>query len=247
MPTSTSRAQVVTQPAAKACPQQSHRRSSTIPRITPHWSGCGVLMGSTCAEQAQCAEVKVSTLVPNSPAVHHSTSPDTSQQLAAATSIRIDLVRCRLSRPHQVSCPLQPPPRNRFTRSTQAADHQDQGESCRGFGHIRLRCAIWRFYLLVSGFRRPRALHGHWPRASAGRCGRRHFGGSDRAQLRQVSCQRTACASSPLLNPSCTQAIAEVRPFAGRSRHRCAGKRPLHLLRCRIHARRLTRLADGLF
>ena len=88
MPTSTSRAQVVTQHAAKACLQQSHRRSSTIPRITPHWSACGVLMGSTYAEQAQCAEVKVSTLVPNSPAVHHSTSPDTSQPLAAATSIQ---------------------------------------------------------------------------------------------------------------------------------------------------------------
>ena len=67
------------------------------------------------------------------------------------------------------------------------------------------------------------------------------------AQLRQVSCQRTACASSPPLNLSCTQAIAEVRPFAGRSRRRCAGKRPPHLLRCLVHARRLTRLADGLF
>ena len=156
-------------------------------------------------------------------------------------------VRCRLSRPHQVSCPLQPPHRSRLTRSTQAADHQDQGESCRGFGRIRLRCAIRRFYLFVGGFGRPRALHGHSPRASAGRSGRRHFGGSGRAQLRQVSCQRTARASSPPLNLSCTQAIAEVRPFAGRSRRRCAGKRPPHLLRCLVHARRLTRLADGFF
>ena len=110
------------------------------------------------------------------------------------------------------------PHRSRLTRSTQAADHQDQGESCRGFGRIRLRCAIRRFYLFVGGFGRPRALHGHSPRASAGRSGRRHFGGSGRAQLRQVSCQRTACASSPHLNLSCTQAMAEVRPFARRSR-----------------------------
>jgi hypothetical protein len=156
-------------------------------------------------------------------------------------------VRCRLSRPHQVSCPLQTPSSQQIhTQHTGRWPSRPRG-SCRGFGHAGHRCAIRRFYLFVGGFGRPRALHGHSPRASAGRSGRRHFGGSGRAQLRQVSCQRTACASSPLLNPSCTQAIAEVRPFAGRSRHRCAGKRPLHLLRGHFHARRLTRLADGFF
>jgi hypothetical protein len=156
-------------------------------------------------------------------------------------------VRCRLSRPHQVSYPRQTSLITADSHTARRPLAVETKVSCRGFGHAGHRRAIRRFCLFVGGFGRPRALHGHSPRASAGRSGRRHFGGSGRAQLRQVSCQRTACASSPLLNPSCTQAIAEVRPFAGRSRHRCAGKRPLHLLRGHFHARRLTRLADGFF
>jgi hypothetical protein len=91
---------------ARSTPQahkQSHRRSSTIPR-TPRWSCCGVLMGSTCAEQARCAEVKVRTLSPIPPqriAACRLTLRRTSWRLPASS---IQLVRCRLSRPHQVSC-----------------------------------------------------------------------------------------------------------------------------------------------
>ena len=89
-------AQVVAQHAAKACLKQSNYRSSTIPR-TPRWSCCGVLMGSTCAEQAQCAEVKVRTLSPIPPqciAACRLTLRRTSWRLPASSiSISILLVR----------------------------------------------------------------------------------------------------------------------------------------------------------
>ena len=89
-------AQVVAQHAAKACLKPSNHRGSTIPR-TPRWSCRGVLMGSTCAEQAQCAEVKVRTLSPIPPqciAACRLTLRRTSWRLPASSiSISILLVR----------------------------------------------------------------------------------------------------------------------------------------------------------
>ena len=66
-----------------------------------------------------------------------------------ATSISIHLVRCRLSRPHQVSCPLQPPHRSRFTHSTQAAGHRDRGDLAAASAVSGTGARFRRFYLFA--------------------------------------------------------------------------------------------------
>ena len=135
-------------------------------------------------------------------------------------------VRCRLSRPHQVSCPLQTP-------SSQQIHTQHAGR-----WPSRPRGILPRLRPYQAQVRHPAILPLRRRLRTSARSARAFTQGvcrmerptalrrERRAQLRQVSCQRTSCASSPLLNPSCTQAIAEVRPFAMRSRHRCAGDAP---------------------
>ena len=193
MPTSTSRVQVVTQHAAKACLQQSHRRSSTIPRITPHWSG-------------------LSPIPPQS----HSVLADTPQHFAAATSIQHQHSSCSV----QALAPA-PGELPSATPSSQQIHTQHAGRwpprprgSRRGFGHIWHRCALRAFLplrrLLLTSARSAQATTRGGCRTERLTALRREL----RALPRQVSFQRNHRASSPLHNCSCTQAIAVVRPLA---------------------------------
>jgi hypothetical protein len=68
LPAGASGAQVATWHTATACLEQSHRRSSTIPRTMPCWSGRRRYWWAVRAQSKLDAQrSKVSTLVPNSP------------------------------------------------------------------------------------------------------------------------------------------------------------------------------------
>ncbi len=115
--------------------------------------------------------------------------------------------------------PRTSPHRSSLTRSTQAAGRQDQGAVCRGFGYpaqvrhsgvFTSSPAASRIRALCSGTHPGRLQDGAADGTSAG------ASTLDLPGKLQAQCG----ASSPPHNPSCTQAIAVVRPFAVRSRHR---------------------------
>ena len=137
--------------------------------------------------------------------------------------------RARLPRHHfgagsraRARCAARPrtsPHRSSLTHSTQAVGRQDQGAVCRGFGYpaqvrhsgvFTSSPAASRIRALCSGTHPGRLQDGAADGTSAG------ASTLDLPGKLQAQCG----ASSPPHNLSCTQAIAVVRPFAVRSRHR---------------------------
>jgi hypothetical protein len=111
------------------------------------------------------------------------------------------------------------PHRSSLTHSSQAVGRQDQGAVCRGFGYqAQVRhsgdfpssSAAARIHELCSGTHPGRLQDGAANGTSAG------ASTLDLPGKLQAQCG----VSLPPHNLSCTQAIAVVRPFAVRSRHR---------------------------
>jgi hypothetical protein len=63
------------------------------------------------------------------------------QALAPAPCILACSVQALAPAPGELTCTT-PPHRSSLARGMQAAGHQDQGESCCGFGRLRHRCAL---------------------------------------------------------------------------------------------------------